>query len=49
MSIIKDFWMFISVRKKYFLLPFVVAAALVGVLFFVSDRSAVAPFTYSLF
>ena len=49
MSFIKELWMFIRVRKKYWLLPIFVVMALLGVLIVLSQGSAIAPFIYTLF
>lgn len=49
MSFIKELWMFIRVRKKFWLLPIFVVMALLGVLIVLSQGSAIAPFIYTLF
>ena len=49
MSFIKEFWEFLSVRKKYWLLPIIIVLALFGVLIVLSQGSAVAPFIYTIF
>jgi hypothetical protein len=46
---LKEFWLFLKTRKKYWLLPIVVALALVGSLLVAVQGSAVAPFIYTLF
>ena len=48
MEILKDIWMFLKERKKWWLLPMVIVLFLIGVLIFTSG-SAIAPFIYTLF
>ncbi len=47
--IVKEFWGFLRVRKKFWLIPIVTILLLLGVLIVVSEGSAVAPFIYTLF
>jgi hypothetical protein len=49
MSFIKELWMFMRVRKKFWLLPIMLMMALFGALIVLSQGSAVAPFIYTLF
>ena len=49
MSMIKELWAFLSIRKKYWLWPIFVMMALLGVLIVLAHGSAVAPFIYTLF
>ncbi|MGD9784572.1 MAG: DUF5989 family protein [Hyphomicrobiaceae bacterium] len=49
MSFIMEFWRFLRVRKKYWLLPILIILLLVGGLIVISQGSAVAPFLYTLF
>jgi len=49
MSIIKELWVFLLVRKKYWLWPIFVMIAVLGVLIVLAQGSAVAPFIYTLF
>ena len=46
---IKEFWEFLKVRKKYWLLPIILVLALFGILIVLSQGSAVAPFIYTIF
>tara|TARA_B110000971_G_C19650758_1_gene337740 strand:- start:236 stop:388 length:153 start_codon:yes stop_codon:yes gene_type:complete len=46
---IKEFWEFIKVRKKYWLIPIIIVLALFGMLIVLSQGSAVAPFIYTIF
>ena len=48
-AIIKEFWEFLRVRKKWWLTPIVVMLLLLGLLIFFTQSSAVAPFIYTLF
>ena len=48
-SFIREFWAFMRVRKKYWLLPIFIVLALFGALIILSQGSAIAPFIYTLF
>ena len=48
-SFIKEFFEFLKVRKKYWLLPIFIVLALFGILIIFSQGSAVAPFIYTIF
>ena len=45
----KEFWDFLKVRKKYWLLPILIVLALFGSLIILSQGTAVAPFIYTIF
>lgn len=49
MSFLKEFWRFIRVRKKYWLLPVLVMLVVFGGLVLLTKGSALAPFIYTLF
>ena len=49
MEFIKEFLKFLSIRKKYWLLPIIIAIFLFGGLIILSQGSAVAPFVYTIF
>ncbi len=49
MSFLAELWMFLKVRKKFWLLPIIVMMALFGGLIVLSQGSAVAPFIYTIF
>ncbi len=49
MSFLKEFWKFVRVRKKYWLMPVMLIMALLGSLIFFTQGSAVAPFIYTIF
>jgi len=48
-SIIAEFWEFLRVRKKFWLLPIVIMLLFLGALIVLTQGSAVAPFIYALF
>ena len=48
-SIIQEFWDFIKVRKRYWLIPIFVILGILGLLVVFAQNSAVAPFIYTLF
>ena len=48
-SIVAEFWEFLRVRKKYWLMPIVVMLVFLGALIVLTQGSAVAPFIYALF
>lgn len=49
LSLIGEFWRFLSSRKKFWLLPLLVAMVAFGALAVLTEGSAVAPFIYTLF
>jgi hypothetical protein len=49
MAFLIEFWEFMSVRKKYWLLPVLFVSLLLGGLLVLTHGSAVAPFIYTLF
>lgn len=49
MSILKELWDFLKVRKKWWLAPIIIVLILLGALIMVTESSAVAPFIYTLF
>ncbi|MBW2037138.1 MAG: hypothetical protein JRI41_06620 [Deltaproteobacteria bacterium] len=48
-SIVVEFWEFLRIRKRYWLLPIVIMLFLLGFLIVFTEGSAVAPFIYALF
>ena len=46
---LKEFWNFLRVRKKFWLLPVLVMMLMFGALLILAEGSAVAPFIYTLF
>ena len=49
MWFIKEFFDFLKVRKKYWLIPIFIVLVLFGGLIILSQGSAVAPFIYTIF
>ena len=49
MSFLAEFWKFLKVRKKFWLLPMILMLVLFGCLIMLAQGSAVAPFIYTLF
>ena len=49
MSFLREFWMFMRVRKKFWLMPIFVMMFLFGGLVVLTKGSAVAPFIYTVF
>lgn len=47
--IVREFWDFLKVRKKWWLLPIVIFLVLLGVLLVLTEGSAIAPLIYTLF
>jgi len=48
-ALVAEFWQFLRVRKKLWLLPIVFVLALVGALLVFTQGSALAPFIYTIF
>jgi hypothetical protein len=48
-SLVPELWAFLRVRKKWWLLPIIVAMALIGALLVFAQGSALAPFIYTIF
>tara|TARA_B100000470_G_C19716614_1_gene357995 strand:- start:235 stop:384 length:150 start_codon:yes stop_codon:yes gene_type:complete len=49
MDFLREFYNFLKVRKKYWLLPIIITLAIFGGIIVLSSGSAVAPFIYALF
>ena len=49
LSLMAEFWEFMKVRKKFWLLPVIIILLLVGFLIIFTEGSALAPFIYALF
>ncbi len=49
MSFLKELWLYMRSRKKFWLLPILVVMLLLGGLLILAQGSAVAPFIYTLF
>jgi hypothetical protein len=48
-SLLADLWAFMRVRKKWWLLPVILALLVVGSLLVFAQGSALAPFIYTIF
>lgn len=49
MSFLREFVLFLRVRKKYWLLPILIMMAVFGGLIVLTKGTAIAPFIYTLF
>jgi hypothetical protein len=49
LSLLREFWAFMRVRKKWWLLPIIIVMLLVGSLLVFAQGSALAPFIYTIF
>jgi len=49
LSIVKELWQFLRVRKKWWLAPILIMLLLLGGLIILTQGSALAPFIYAIF
>lgn len=49
LAIVREFWEFMKVRKKWWLAPIIIILLLLGMLIVFTEGSALAPFIYTLF
>ncbi|HYK58213.1 MAG TPA: DUF5989 family protein [Bryobacteraceae bacterium] len=49
MNFLSDFWKFLKVRKKFWLLPLLIVVVLFGAMLIMAETTALAPFIYTLF
>lgn len=49
MTLVAEFWKFLRVRKKFWLLPLLTMIVVFGLLLILAESSALAPFIYTLF
>jgi len=49
LSVAREFWEFLKVRKKWWLAPIIVFLFALGALIIFTEGSALAPFIYALF
>jgi hypothetical protein len=49
MEFLKELWVFLKTRKKYWLWPLIIILLLLGALVVLSGGSALAPFIYTIF
>ena len=48
-TLIREFWTFMRVRRKWWLLPIIIVMLLVGTLLIFAQGSVLAPFIYTIF
>jgi len=49
LAFLSEFWNFLRVRKKFWLIPILIVTALLGGMIVLTKGTAVAPFIYTLF
>ncbi|MHC4631275.1 MAG: DUF5989 family protein [Planctomycetota bacterium] len=49
LSIVGEFWDYLKVRKKWWLVPIIIFLILLGALIVLTEGSALAPLIYTLF
>ncbi len=49
MSVLRELWLFMRVRKKWWLAPVLLVLLVVGTLLVFAQGSALAPFIYTIF
>lgn len=49
LSFLREFWLFMNVRKKYWLMPIFIMMLIFGGLIVLTKGSAIAPFIYTIF
>ena len=48
-GVARELWMFMRVRKKFWLLPIILVMVTIGALLVFAQTSALAPFIYTIF
>jgi len=48
-SLVREFWEFVKIRKRYWLLPILIMLGLLSALIIFIESSPIAPFIYTLF
>ncbi|MGC9329700.1 MAG: DUF5989 family protein [Candidatus Hinthialibacter sp.] len=48
-DLIKEFWLFLRERKKYWLLPIILVILLLSALILMTSNPVIAPFIYTIF
>lgn len=48
-SLVREFWEFLKIRKRYWLLPILIMLGLLSALIIFIESSPIAPFIYTLF
>jgi hypothetical protein len=49
LPLLKELWLYLRVRKKFWLVPILIATLTTGALVILAQSSALAPFIYTLF
>jgi hypothetical protein len=49
LSFLREFWSFLRIRKKYWLMPIFIMMVIFGGLIVLTKGSAIAPFIYTIF
>ncbi|MFT5660600.1 MAG: hypothetical protein ACI9TV_001242 [Sulfurimonas sp.] len=49
MELLKEIWLFLKMRKKFWLLPVIIIMLLLGALIVLAQGTAIAPFIYTIF
>ena len=49
LAALRDLWLFVRFRKRYWLLPILIFLFLLSLLIVVAETSSVAPFIYTIF
>jgi hypothetical protein len=49
LEFLKDMWLFMRYRKKFWLAPIIIVMMLLGALIVFTQGSAIAPFIYTIF
>lgn len=49
LALLKEFWDFLRVRKRWWLAPLIVILLLLSLLIFITQSSSVAPLIYAIF
>lgn len=49
MELLKELWLYMKVRKRYWLTPIILLLMVFGLLLVLTETSVVAPFIYTLF
>jgi competence protein ComGC len=49
MDLLKDLWLFMKERKKFWLAPVIIVLLILGFLIVIGGGSSIAPFIYTLF
>ena len=48
-ELLHDFWLFLKMRKRFWLMPIIILMILLGGLLVLTEGSVIAPFIYTLF